>query len=167
MVCVKVVLFSFGYQIDVVQCVVILCQYCNYVNLVESYSVIFLCFLVVIYGVFVVGKSQVVMCLVEVLGVVCLCLDIECKCLFGEQLEYDRGQFVVGIYSSQVSEVIYVYFYQLVVKIFQVGYLVVIDVVYLKQNQCQVVCYIVEEIGVLFLIFDCQVFEVVIVGWFV
>lgn len=161
----KVNLFRLAQEQDAVQRAAIIQLYRNYAALAESYSAIPSRLLAITHGISAVGKSHVAMRLVEALGALRFRSDIERKRLFGEQPSDQQEVMGGGIYNPNASAETYARLHELATQALQAGYPAVIDATYLKHEQRQAAVLIAEELGVPFIILDCQAPDTVIAKW--
>lgn len=150
MVRAKVALFSLGHVTERSVKEAILKQYYNYANLAESYTLIPKRCLLITSGVSAVGKSYISAKVVEQFGAIRLRSDVERKRLFGADTPTEK------LYSVDATIKTYNHLYQLAKNSLRAGYRVVLDAAYLKHDERLKAKQVAEEVGVPFLILDCE-----------
>lgn len=150
MVRAKVALFSLGQTTDQGVKEAILKQYYNYANLAERYTLLPPRYLLITNGVSAVGKSYVSSKVVEHFGAIRLRSDKERKRLLGD------GATLEALYSAEATIATYNRLYQLAKDCLQAGYGVILDAAYLKKTERAKAKLVAEEVGVPFLIIECE-----------
>lgn len=155
MVRAKVALFSLAHQTTEQDRQATLAHYRRYAALAFSYQARRAPFLVVMHGVSAVGKSQIALQLVESFGAIRLRSDVERKRLFGAQKEQFQSSWQSGIYSPEASTATYAHLHRVAAELLSLGYSVVIDAAYLKEQQRLQAAQVAAATGVPYLIVAC------------
>lgn len=150
MVRAKVALFSLGQTTDQGTKEAILKQYYNYANLAERYTLLPPRYLLITNGVSAVGKSYISSKIVERFGAIRLRSDRERKRLLVGEVKVEK------LYSAEATTATYNRLYQLAKECLQAGYGVILDAAYLKQTERTKAKLVAEEVGVPFLIIECE-----------
>ena len=135
-------------------------EYLGYIELAEGFTHASQPALVITYGLSGSGKSLFSGWLLERLPAVRLRSDVERKRLFGQK-DGAKG-LEQGIYSRQASQATYEHLQEWTRLLLQAGYSVIVDATFLKQAQREPFRHLANELGVQYLILDCQAPESVL-----
>ncbi|MGD8590495.1 MAG: AAA family ATPase [Chromatiales bacterium] len=135
-------------------------EYLGYIELAESFTRTRRPLLLITHGLSGSGKSLFSGWLLERLPALRLRSDVERKRLFAQSTETKGLE--QGIYSPQASEATYAHLRESASVLLRAGFSVIVDATFLKAAQRMPFQHLANELGVDYLILDCQAPEAVL-----
>ncbi len=135
----------------------VLDEYRSYLTLAEQYTQAMHPALIITHGLSGSGKTTLAQALLEHYPAIRIRSDVERKRLFGlAAAARTRSGIDQGLYTPEVTARTYARLHELARVILKAGYSVIVDATFLKQAQRQEFQSLAEELGVPFLILDCE-----------
>ena len=138
----------------------LLAEYLGYIELAERLTQLTPPLLMITHGLSGSGKSLFSGWLLERLPAVRLRSDVERKRLFGQGTAAEGLE--QGIYSHQASQATYAHLRETAALLLRAGFCVIVDATFLKQAQRLAFQQLAQQLGVPYLILDCQAPEAVL-----
>lgn len=135
----------------------VLDEYRSYLTLAEQYTQATYPALIITHGLSGSGKTTVAQALLEHDSTIRVRSDVERKRLFGlTAAARTRSDIDQGLYTAEATERTYTRLHKLARTILKAGYSVIVDATFLKQARRREFQMLAEELGVPFLILDCE-----------